>query len=226
VRRTGLFIGSDLNDAADARAFGAYSDRWINAFTPHRDSALPKDLEAGMLDDLRTVLADHLEPIAAAPRAWGWKEPRSIYLLPFLHRHLPALRFLHVVRDGRDMALSSNQNQLRRHGAVIGLPRPDLDPAVQSITLWSWINGVTAAYGRDRMGDAYLRIRFEDLCRDPVEVTSRVLSFFDLEADPAVVSDGVSEPPSLGRWRKADPSLVAAMTEVAGKTLAELGYGA
>jgi len=178
-----------------------------------------------MLDDLRGVLTDHLQPIAPSPRAWGWKEPRSIYLLPFLHRHLPDLRFLHVVRDGRDMALSANQNQLRKHGEVIGLTGADIDPAVQSITLWSWINGVTAAYGRDRMGDAYLRIRLEDLCHDPAAVTATVLAFFGLEADPEVVSDEVAPPSSLGRWREADPSLVAAMTEAAGRTLAELGYG-
>ena len=66
--------------------------------------------ESAMVDDFRRVLEDHCAPIAANPRPWGWKEPRSIYLLSFLHRHLPALRFLHVVRDGRDMALSKNQN--------------------------------------------------------------------------------------------------------------------
>jgi hypothetical protein len=225
AQRAGLYIGIDLNDSFDAIAFGAYSDRWINAFTPHRDGPLPAALDYAMLDDLRDVLADHLEPIAAAPRPWGWKEPRSIYLLPFLHRHLPALRFLHVVRDGRDMALSSNQNQLQRHGAVIGLPRDIPDPAVQSITLWNWINGVTAAYGRDNMGGAYLRVRFEDLCDNTVGVTAKVLSFFGLEADAEAVSDEVAVPSSLGRWREADPALVAAMTEAAGRTLAELGYG-
>ena len=37
---------------------------------------------------------------------------------------LPGLRFLHVVRDGRDMAFSDNQVQLRKHGdAVLGPAR-------------------------------------------------------------------------------------------------------
>ena len=68
-----------------------------------------------MLADLGETLADHCAAVAGTA-AWGWKEPRSIYLLPFFHRHLPGLRFLHVVRDGRDMAFSENQNQLRKHG--------------------------------------------------------------------------------------------------------------
>ena len=58
-----------------------------------------------MLDDLAALLLEHCAALEPG-RPWGWKEPRSIYLLPFFHRHLPALRFLHVVRDGRDMALS------------------------------------------------------------------------------------------------------------------------
>ena len=74
-----------------------------------------------MLDDLGVLLVEHCATLEPG-RPWGWKEPRSIYLLPFFHQQLPALRFLHVVRDGRDMALSANQNQLRKHGN--GLPSP------------------------------------------------------------------------------------------------------
>ena len=72
--------------------------------------------------ELRALVArQHAE---ADGRPWGWKEPRSVYLLPFLAAELPGLRFLHVVRDGRDMAFSENQVQLRKHGdAVLGRER-------------------------------------------------------------------------------------------------------
>ena len=46
-----------------------------------------------MLDDLAAVLADHCAPLEADPRPWGWKEPRSIYLLPFLAPHAPRAPF-------------------------------------------------------------------------------------------------------------------------------------
>ena len=53
---------------------------------------------------------------AAAPRPrpprWGWKEPNTHVALPQWRRVLPRLRYIHVVRNGLDMAFSSNLNQL------------------------------------------------------------------------------------------------------------------
>jgi hypothetical protein len=176
-----------------------------------------------MLLDLEAVLADHCAAIESAPRAWGWKEPRSIYLLPFLHRHLPELRFLHVVRDGRDMALSQNQNQLRKHGHAASIPS-DLPAADRSIALWSWVNLEAMRYGEKLLGRRYLRIRFEELCRRPAEVTARVLEFFELEGDAGQLAAEVVPPPTLGRWREEDPALVADLERVGGAGLAALGY--
>jgi hypothetical protein len=147
-----------------------------------------------------------------------------MYLVPLFDRHFANLRFLHVVRDGRDMALSSNQNQLRKHGSLAGLPRPGLSPAAQSIALWAWANSEAARYGRESLGERYLRIRFEDLCREPKEVTASVLRFFELDGDPSEAADEVVAPHSLGRWRAEDPRLLAELEQVAGPVLDELGY--
>ena len=47
------------------------------------------------------------------------KNPRSMFLLPFFDSYFPALKFIHIVRDGRDMAYSKNQNQLHKHGSTL-----------------------------------------------------------------------------------------------------------
>ena len=175
-----------------------------------------------MLDDLAALLLEHCDVLAPG-QAWGWKEPRSIYLLPFFHRQLPALRFLHVVRDGRDMALSTNQNQLRKHGDAAPIP-PDLPEAERSIALWSWANLAAARYGEEHLGDRYLRIRFEDLCARPVEIASDILRFLALSGDSALALDAVSAPSSLGRWRAESPATIAALESHGGHALVELGY--
>ena len=124
-------------------------------------------------------------PARARPtgRPWGWKEPRSVYLLPFLAAELPGLRFLHVVRDGRDMAFSENQVQLRKHGdAVLGAS--DEPEALRSIALWREVNLRAADFGERELGDRYLRIRFEDLCaRAGGHACAEVLRFFGLDGD-------------------------------------------
>lgn len=222
LREAGLFTGAELNESEDAWKFGDYSDRWINVYLSHRDGALPTDVEEAMLDDLAVLLEEHCAPLEQR-RPWGWKEPRSIYLLPFFRRHLPALRFLHVVRDGRDMALSANQNQLRKHGDSAPIPS-NLPAPERSMALWSWVNLTAARYGEERLGDRYLRIRFEDLCARPVEVARSIFEFFALEGDPTAASRTIAAPSSLGRWRTESPATIAALEEQGKAALVALGY--
>lgn len=223
LQAAGLFIGSELNESEDALRFGEYSDIWIDRYLPHRDEVLPAGLEQAMLEDLASVLGLHCAPLTPSPRQWGWKEPRSIYLLPFFHQHLPTLRFLHVVRDGRDMAVSSNQNQLQKHGDTAPIPR-DIPAVARSIALWSWVNLEAAKYGGGRLGDRYLRVRFEDLCRDPAGISARICEFVGVTGDPHSVLDELRLPVSLGRWRTQDAPTIALLEQVGGRALRELGY--
>lgn len=219
-----MYTGTNLNESEDAIAFGDYSDRWINLYSPYRDGGLPPRHEAPMLADLAETLADHLAGMGADARPWGWKEPRSIFLLPFLDRHLPSLRFVHFVRDGRDMAFSANQNQLRKHGNVLRLAGSGLSRPGRSMALWSWLNSETVRYGGERLGERYLRVRFEDLCRDPVTIAGRVFEFIGLEGDPTIAREEVAAPDSIGRWGEADADLLAELERIGGPTLSLLGY--
>jgi GT2 family glycosyltransferase len=211
VRRGGMFVGSDLNRSLDALDFAAFFDRWVG-----------RELPPGAAAELRGLVArQHAE---AEGRPWGWKEPRSIYLLPFLAEELPGLRFLHVVRDGRDMAFSENQVQLRKHGDAV-LDRTDEPEALRSIALWSKMNLRTADFGERELGDRYLRLRFEDLCAEPAARVAEVLRFFGLEGDAErIAAAEVQAPPTLGRWREADPELRTALSERAADALERFGY--
>ena len=217
VLRGGMFIGADRNRSEDALDFALYSDRWV-------DEVVAGRRPAAMTDELR-ALVSRQRAGRAGDEPWGWKEPRSVYLLPFLDKELSGLRFLHVVRDGRDMAFSENQVQLRKHGAAVlgdagGEPSP-----LRSIALWSEVNLRAADYGEQTLGPRYLRIRFEDLCADPAAVTAEVLGFFGLQGDAELIaSEEVSPPPSLGRWRDQGADAVAELEAVAGDALRRLGY--
>src|SRR5262245_13130028 len=84
VRAGGMYIGTNLNDYQDALDLGGYSDRWIDEFV--RDgglAGLSDEVRAEMVDDLAAVFQTHRRDLPPDARAWGWKEPRSIYLLPF-----------------------------------------------------------------------------------------------------------------------------------------------
>lgn len=226
ARRGGMFTGTRLNESEDAIDFGDYSDRWVNAFVPYRGSGAPPALLSRMTRDLESVLESHCAPLGESVRPWGWKEPRSIYLLPFLHEQFPSMRFLHVVRDGRDMAFSANQNQLRKHGpAMLKWSERLRGRPFRSITLWSRVNLWAAEYGESRMSGRYLRVRFEDLCDEPAPQIERIFGFFGLSGDARRVAElEVSPPRTLGRWREARPRSLTALTRTAHPALEKFGY--
>lgn len=216
--RGGMFIGGDRNRSEDALDFAAFSDRWVDELVAGRR-------EPASSDELHALVARQWSGRTADDQPWGWKEPRSVYLLPFLDEELPGLRFLHVVRDGRDMAYSDNQVQLRKHGAGVLGDGAGEPATLRSISLWSEVNLRAADYGERKLGFRYLRVRFEDLCADPPTVAARVLGFFGLEGDAVRIADEEVKPPqTLGRWREEDAATIAALEVAAGEALRRFGY--
>lgn len=225
VREAGMFTGTELNPYEDALPFGEYSDRWINDFVRAGGQPADADLLDRMRDDLGTLVGSHLAALTPSARVWGWKEPRSIYLVPFFDAAMPSFRFLHFLRDGRDMAFSENQNQLVKHGdALLGDDLRKEKTPVRSIAVWSRVNSAAADYGEGRLADRYLRVRFEDLCAEPADTVRRIYDFFGLEGDAEAAAAAVRPPDTLGRWELRRKGIVEALHRVAEPALARFGY--
>ena len=223
AQQAGIFMGTHRNVSEDAMEFVEFYDRWINRFV--LATALDRDETAAMTHEFRECVTRHRMGIAAPDAPWGWKEPRSIYLLAFFHSCFARLRFIHVVRDGRDMAFSQNQNQLRKHGsAVLGTADDAIPQPVRTALLWQAINLAAADYGEALLGSRYLRVRFEDLCANPAAVVRRICEFVD-GAPPAGAVTDVIPPASVGRWRSAGgDALIGDVVRCAQPALTRFGY--
>ena len=224
VRAGGMFIGTELNQYEDALDFAAFSDRWINESLAGTSTSGRE--HASMLTDLDALVKRHCADLPADAPRWGWKEPRSIYLLPFFDGAMPTLRFVHFVRDGRDMAFSDNLTQLIKHGSAALDPELlKLKKPLSAIALWNLVNLRAADYGDAVLGDRYLRIRFEDLCAAPERTAEQVYSFFGLAGDAGAVARAeVSPPKTLGRWRREKAATVRALEDIAAPALTRFGY--
>ena len=108
----GIFMGDYLNEADDARAFMPIYESYINNYL------MGVANYQQLADELLTAMIYHRKNCPKASQ-WGWKNPRSIYLLPILDCLIPNLRFIHVVGDGLAMSTSNNQMQLEKHGVFI-----------------------------------------------------------------------------------------------------------
>ena len=87
------------------------------------------------------------------------------------------------------------------------------------------MNRRAADFGDQTLGRNYLRLRFEDLCEQPVDTVARLLEFVDGRGDPATLArEEVRPPDTLGRWRSEPPSLIARLEEAGGDGLRRFGY--
>jgi hypothetical protein len=225
----GVFMGRDLGQTCDAvQLMRGYSHRW-GSYAQAGGGALSEIQREQMDRDLTASLLKHRDDIPHPGSPWGAKNPRFIFFLPHLHHCLPQVKFIHVIRDGRDIAFSKNQSQVNEVGALY---LPDLEarlktaPApVRSIALWSQINLQVARFGRDTLGERYLQVRLEDLCADPRPVIQRIFAFLettqpDLQAALAEVKPAAS----LGCWREQDPTLVSLIQREGQAGLKAFGY--
>jgi len=228
VRHAGFFIGSNLNESEDALDFVEFYDRWINRYIRSRAEPLLREEASRMNAEFESCLMRHRSGITEPSKLWGWKEPRSIYLLPFFHAHFLQMKFIQVVRDGRDMAFSGNQNQLRKHGCAVLEPELNAAPQpVRTAALWSAVNLTAAAYAEAHLGASYLAVRFESLCADPNLVVERIFSFLGApRTSVASAIDEITPPATIERWKLTrDQSLLDAISNQARVALQKFGYG-
>jgi hypothetical protein len=104
---------------------------------------------------------------------WGDKTPQYVLHMELIHQLLPEASFVHIIRDGRDVALS-----LKR---VWFGPKTVGDAAV-----W-WADAVRAGRDQGSRLPRYLEIRFEDLVRDTETALRGVCQFLRLSWDSAML---------------------------------------
>lgn len=200
----------------------------------------PEAVEGRLREEMTTgeAIAAVFEAYAAGrgkPR-WGDKTPLYMQHLALLERLFPAAQYVHLIRDGRDAAVSFLVVPTGIMTEGWGHPRDAAGFACQ------WATEVRAARALgERAGPGrYLEVRYEALVAEPDAELRRVCAFLGLEYDAAMLDYAgktdsarkehqarLNEPPRVGvrDWRtEMSPLDVAAFDAVAGDLLAELGY--
>ncbi len=167
---------------------------------------------------------------------WGDKTPLYMQYLPLLERTFPEARFVHLVRDGRDAAVSFLS--VPRGIMTEGWGHPT--DAAGFARLWRTEVVAARALGRRVGAERYLEVRYEAFVREPAAALQHVCVFADLEYQADMLeyvgrSDSALKPhqqrlnqpptPGVRDWRTdLAPSATAAFEAVAGDLLGALGY--
>lgn len=134
---------------------------------------------------------------------WGWKEPNTHIVLDRLIQHLPKMKYIHVIRNGLDMAYSQNQIQAALWGKHFTGEAYQESPAY-SLKYWCAVHRRVLNLG-EKMGSGFLLLNFDEFCLKPQENIRRLVRFLNLEipeSDLNALVDLVKRPESLGRFRK------------------------
>jgi len=152
---------------------------------------------------------------------WGDKTPRYVFHMGELLDMFPDAKFVHVIRDGRDVALSLFRMPW-------GAPRN----CYVAAKYWKERTSAAQACGDVIGEEKYLEVKYEHLLTDPISVFQEILDFgcFDIDRDQVVGRFRKEMHTTLNRdnfdkWKtNLSASEVRVFEQMAGDKLRELGY--
>ena len=169
----------------------------------------------------------------------GEKDPEYVRRMRLIHQLFPRARVLHIIRDGRDVALSTLDWVTPER--YLGRLQLWKEEPVAVCALWWKRQVMSGMEGGKSLGDRYFEVRYEQLVSDPKTTLGAVCDFLGIAFDPAMVryhegrtvaSPKLSSknrwlPPTNGirNWRTSLPARDLKLFEaLAGDTLQTLGY--
>ena len=108
-------------------------------------------------------------------KRWGDKTPRYVMHLPFLSNLFPEARFVHLVRDGRNVALS--------YAKVPFGPKT----APKAAALWAERVTTGVREGRPLGNHRYIELPYEGFVESPEEELKRLCDFLELEFEASML---------------------------------------
>ena len=214
---------------------------WLKSKLFHRSGLKAEEIEPRILNECRSgadFLKILMETIAQKQGVERWAESTPLHLLylPLIKKLIPEALIVHIIRDGRDVAVSLNK---------IGWIRPypwDRSRSLLAAGLfWKWMVTTGRKHGRE-IGSDYLEIHYEDLVNRPRETLARLGAFIghDLDYDriQRAPLGSLQDPNSsfredsthkelspVGRWKALlSPGEVAQLECAIGDLLQQLDY--
>jgi len=215
-------------------------DVWLGSKLFRASGLNAQEVEKQVLDRCRNAgdfLRIVMDGIARKQGAQRWAEnsPEGILHLPTIKRLIPEALVIHIIRDGRDVAMSLNRTRYLKP-----FPWQDRISLTGAGVYWEWILQQGRKYGQ-QLGPDYMEVHFEELVSSPRELLSRIGAFIDQELDYDRILEigygSVSKPNTsfrsesqekfnpVGRWKKGfTPEQLFRFESIVGPTLTNLGY--
>lgn len=205
---------------------------WQLPLQPLRDRLLAAPPERRGIDSIIDVTyRGYIQRHAEGAERWGDKTPLNALYLPWISDLFPGAQYIHMLRDGRDVALS--------------YVRAGLYTTLEEAAA-RWVRSVrdVRRFQRTLRPAEFIEIRYEELVAQSAIQLERVSAFLGVTRRPEMLEywrtgrelgdtdsphhAGLGRPVtdrSVGRWRTLPPDERQALERVLGDTLGRAGYG-
>jgi len=260
VRLRGFSLRRGLEALDDRLVFVVGSPRSGTTFLAGAIGSLPGFVDLGEVAPLKAAIpALHAEPDEAAARRIRRiltvtrrvafvgsrraveQTPETAFVSRAAALAFPEARFVHIVRDGRDVACSLLERGWlsagRGGGDDAGLPygaearfwveperRQEFSAASNARrAAWAWCRYVSAA--RVAPAERLFELRYETLTADPDGTARELAAFLDAPVNALAQALRGARDTSVGRWsRELSEADLAEVEEECGGLLRDLGY--
>ena len=194
------------------------------------------------------LLRQHLD----ADLRFAEKTPRNCFLIQFLSDAFPDAQFIHIIRDGRDAALSyskkpwlqaatSGSGRTEPGGHKVGAfarfwVEPERVHEFETTSdihrcIWAWRRFTASALeaAAQLPADRYHELRYESLARNPEDESNQLLNFLGITEPKScdLFHQAVAKvnSNSIGQWREAlSDEQLQEIEQEAGQLLRQLYY--
>lgn len=155
------------------------------AHWPAKSSGLGRFLEREQVTTLSREVVQRMMSQAVGPNHQFIveKSPSHLYAIPLIEEIFPQARFIHVLRDGRDVCVSVR--------AATRSWMPDWKRTFGSsiaASAKSWHDAVRRASNEGkRLGDRFLEVRYEELRTDPMPNYRKMFDFCGIPYDDSIL---------------------------------------
>jgi hypothetical protein len=212
-------------------------EAWYSTRLYKRSGLEPEELEPRIMaecqngGDFLRILMEEMCRKQGVQR-WAETTPEHLLYIRRIKETIPNALIIHVIRDGRDVALSWEKlSQIRP------FPWDRRRAAMAAGIYWEWIVNKGRQAGR-ALGEDYVEVRYEDLVRKPAEVLKSLEPFVDHDLNYERITEvgigSVSKPNTafngeerspIGRWKiDLAPQELEVLEALTGSALDDLGY--
>jgi hypothetical protein len=235
LKRLGVFMGADLNESEDSLPIFDLVRYLVERHAPDF-SLLLEDGDPALPDRIGAAFRDHLavRPVGR----WGWKLPETAHVLPVISQMFPDAYYVHLVRDGRDVAFSPfvapkspfwrkiyfNTDRITSwHG--LAMTQRAYRARGHLFNAARWVNSVTLGRAHGAMlGERYLEMNYEAVVADPAAALTQLSQFLQLNPSWATIERQEVRTQSVGKWRRAPRRALADVQPILEPTLEAFGY--